>query len=183
MVEKLHGIADTLRGAADDVSAPIDVTGEGDAAFMRAAYREAECAALTGDVPVGAVLVRGGRIVARGRNRKELTGNALEHAEAVTLRRAQKKLGTWRLTDCTLYVTLEPCAMCAGAIINCRVGRVVFGAYDKRFGCCGTLCNLPADPRFNHRCPVTGGIMEPECSALLTAFFRNKRSTENNLPD
>ena len=146
-----------------------------DEKFMRAAIKEALKTAGTDDVPVGAVIVRDGKIIARGRNVKEARRDATAHAEMLALLRAQKKLNDWRLLDCTLYVTLEPCAMCAGAVINCRLDRLVFGAYDKRFGCCGTLCNLPADPRFNHRAAVEGGVLEQDCAELLRKFFKDKR--------
>lgn len=148
---------------------------DADIKFMRAALKEAEKAAAADEVPVGAVMVRDGKIIARAGNRKEREKDALRHAETECMRKAQKKLGDWRLTDCTLYVTLEPCAMCAGAIINCRVGRVVFGAWDLRFGCCGTLCSLPEDGRFNHTCAVTGGVLEKDCAEILSAFFKGKR--------
>ena len=101
--------------------------------------------------------------------------NALEHAELIALKRAQKKLHDWHLNDCTLYVTLEPCPMCAGACINTRVGKIVFGAKDPKAGCCGSLYNLPIDQRFNHRPDVVGGILEQECGDILSKFFKNKR--------
>ena len=97
------------------------------------------------------------------------------HAEMLALKKAQKAIGDWRLNECEIYVTLEPCAMCAGAMINTRVGKIIFGAYDTRFGCCGSLMNLPQDSRFNHRCETVGGILEKECSAILTEFFKGKR--------
>jgi len=143
---------------------------------MRMALKEAAKAGATGEVPVGCVVVRGGLVVARGHNLKYKTGSPIEHAEIVAIKRAVKKTGDWRLNDCDLYVTMEPCPMCAGAVINARIGRLFFGAYDPKAGCTGTLYNLPEDKRFNHRAVVTGGILEAECAALLTGFFKNKRN-------
>ncbi len=144
---------------------------------MAAALREARKAEKYGEVPVGAVIVKDGRIIARAGNKKERTGDATCHAEMLAIKKAQKAAGDWRLYECCIYVTLEPCAMCAGALINARIGSIFFGAYDARFGCCGTLMNLPEDPRFNHRCPVTGGIMAEECGKVLTDFFAQKRES------
>ncbi|MDR1092881.1 MAG: tRNA adenosine(34) deaminase TadA [Clostridiales bacterium] len=143
--------------------------------YMRIALKLAQKAVETNDVPVGAVLVCGGRVVARARNEKEKRGDACAHAEMLALRRAQKKLGVWRLSDCALYVTKEPCAMCAGALVNCRVGRLVYGARDARFGCSGSLCDISGDGRLNHRVETTAGILEADCAALLTNFFQSKR--------
>lgn len=142
---------------------------------MREAVRQARLAEKHGEVPVGAVVVRDGKIIARAGNKKERSGDATMHAEMLAVKKAQKAVGDWRLNDCEIYVTMEPCAMCAGALINARMGKIVFGAFDIRFGCCGSIMNLPADPRFNHRCGVTGGILEEECSSMLTNFFKAKR--------
>ena len=144
--------------------------------FMLQALAEANLAFLRGDVPVGAVLVCGGKIVARSRNEKEKRGDACAHAETLCLSRAQKKLGRWRLTDCTLYVTKEPCAMCAGALVNCRLGRLVYGARDERFGCAGSLMDIPGDGRLNHTVETLSGVLGSDCAALLTDFFRAKRN-------
>ena len=127
------------------------------------------------EVPVGAVVVKDGKIIARANNKKERSGDATMHAEMLAVKRAQRAVGDWRLNGCEIYVTLEPCAMCAGALINARMGKIFFGAYDTRFGCCGSLMNLPQDPRFNHRCETVGGILEKECSKMLTEFFKAKR--------
>ena len=143
--------------------------------FMRAALRRAESAARRDEVPVGAVIVKDGKIIAAAANKKEQNGDATAHAEMLALKKAQKALGDWRLNECEIYVTLEPCAMCAGALINCRIGMIYFGAPDARFGCCGSIMNIPADTRFNHRCEIIGGVLEKECSAVLTEFFKAKR--------
>lgn len=144
---------------------------------MRAAIKQAKLCEKYGEVPVGAVIVKDGRIIARAGNKKERTGDATCHAEMAAIKKAQKAVGDWRLNECQIYVTLEPCAMCAGALINVRIGKISFGAFDKRFGCCGSLMSLPEDTRFNHRCRVEGGILEAECGQMLTAFFKTKRET------
>jgi tRNA(adenine34) deaminase len=144
--------------------------------FMRAALAEARKAAACGDVPVGAVLAKDGRIIARGRNRREERGDPTAHAEIEALRRAARKLGGWYLHGCTLYVTLEPCPMCAGAAMQARLEGIVFGAADPKGGCCGSILNLPEDARFTHRVKVSGGLMERECAEVLKGFFREKRS-------
>lgn len=143
--------------------------------FMTAAIREAMKAAAEDEVPIGVVIVKDGKIIARGHNTRQKTQNAVNHAEIIAIQKACKKVGSWRLEDCDLYATLEPCPMCAGACINARIANVYFGAYDPKAGCCGTLYNLTADRRFNHRPAVEGGIMEQECAKLLSDFFKNKR--------
>lgn len=146
-----------------------------DRLFMENALSLAKTALKQGDVPVGAVVVYEGKIIAKGYNKRELRQNSLYHAEIEAIDEACKVLSSWRLNDCTLYVTLEPCVMCTGAIINARIGRVVFGAYDEKAGCMGSLLNLTEYP-FNHRPQVVGGYMENQCKELLTTFFENKRS-------
>ena len=143
--------------------------------FMRQAILLAQKAASLDEVPVGAVIVQNDKVIARAYNTKNKKKDALLHAEMSALRKAQKKLGDWHLNDCDLFVTLEPCPMCAGACINTRLRTIYFGAYDEKAGCCGTLYNLPQDTRFNHRPNVVGGVLEQECSTLLTQFFKNKR--------
>lgn len=143
--------------------------------FMRQAILLAQKAASLDEVPVGAVIVQNDKVIARAYNTKNKKKDALLHAEMSALRKAQKKLGDWHLNDCDLYVTLEPCPMCAGACINTRLRTIYFGAYDEKAGCCGTLYNLPQDTRFNHRPNVVGGVLEQECSTLLTQFFKKKR--------
>ena len=145
-----------------------------DEEYMREALRLAREAAAEGEVPVGCVVADGERIVGRGRNRREKAKNALCHAELEAIDEACRTLGGWRLWKCTLYVTLEPCPMCAGAMINARIPRVVYGAADAKAGSCGSLTNLFALP-YNHRLAVQGGVLEEECRALLTEFFQELR--------
>ena len=142
---------------------------------MNIALQQARKAALEDEVPVGAVIVQNDKIITKGHNKKNARQNTLWHAEMVVLDKAQKKLNTWHLEDCELYVTLEPCPMCAGACINSRLKRVVFGAYDKKAGCCGTLYNLVQDKRFNHRLEVLGGVLEKDCANVLSEYFKTKR--------
>jgi tRNA(adenine34) deaminase len=146
------------------------------AQWMEAAFALAEEAADDGETPVGAVIVdAGGRIIGRGRNRRE-SGDPLGHAEIYAIREAAEAIGDWRLEGTTMCVTLEPCAMCAGALVNARVARLVFGAFDPKAGFCGSLGNLVQDPRLNHRLSVEGGFMEERSRALLQRFFRELRT-------
>ena len=149
--------------------------------FMKEALALAAEAAAEGEVPVGCVIVRGDEIVGRGRNRREKGKNALAHGEIEAINDACTRLGGWRLWECTLYVTLEPCPMCAGAIVNARIPRVVFGASDKKCGACGSVCDL-FSMDFNHHPQVEKGVMEEECAALLTEFFKNLRLELENRP-
>ena len=146
-----------------------------DVYFMRKAIECANKAAEIGEAPIGAVIVKDGIIISRAYNKREIKKNALYHAEILAIDKACKKLNTFRLNDCVMYVTLEPCPMCAGAIINARLKKVVFGAYDPKRGCVGSIYNLLEDKRFNHNPQVQGGIMEKECSQLLSDFFSKKR--------
>ncbi|MET9915759.1 tRNA adenosine(34) deaminase TadA [Streptomyces sp. NPDC006435] len=140
---------------------------------MRRALAEADLAARAGDVPVGAVVLGpDGALLATGHNEREATGDPTAHAEVLAVRRAAAALGRWRLTGCTLVVTLEPCTMCAGALVQSRVDRVVYGARDEKAGAAGSLWDLVRDRRLNHRPEVVQGVLEPECAALLTSFFR-----------
>ena len=139
------------------------------------ALAEARRAAEIGEVPIGAVVVRDGVVVGRGHNRREIDGDPLAHAEILAIRQAASVVGGWRLAGCTMYVTLEPCAMCAGALVNGRVERLVYGAPDPKAGYCGTLGNVVQDPRLNHRLEVTAGVMESESAALLRGFFASLR--------
>jgi tRNA(adenine34) deaminase len=142
---------------------------------MMEALAEARRAAGIGEVPIGAVVVRDGVVVGRGHNRREIDGDPLAHAEILAIRQAASVAGGWRLAGCTMYVTLEPCAMCAGALVNGRVERLVYGAPDPKAGYCGTLGNVVQDPRLNHRLEVTAGVMEGESAALLRGFFASLR--------
>lgn len=142
---------------------------------MRTALREAEKAVRADEVPVGAVIVHDGRIIGRAHNQRELLKDPTAHAEMIAITQAAAALESWRLQETVLYVTLEPCLMCAGAIVNARIPRVVFGARDERAGACGSLYQVGLDARLNHRFKVEGGVMEAECAALLQEFFRGKR--------
>lgn len=149
--------------------------GHSDIGWMARALDQARAAAALDEVPVGAVLIQGGRLVAEGHNLTRATGDPTAHAELVTLRRAAERLGGWRLLESTLYVTLEPCAMCAGAIVLARVPHVVFATADPKAGMAGTLGNLLQDPRLNHRASVVSGVLAEASAALLKTFFRARR--------
>jgi len=142
---------------------------------MKEAIHEAKVAEAKGEVPIGAVIVYKDEIIARGRNEREATQSVFSHAEIVAIKQANEHLGSWRIEGCTLYVTLEPCQMCAGAIVQSRIDRVVFGATDPKSGCAGTIMNLLQDDRFNHQVSLTGGILAEECGSLLSTFFQNIR--------
>ena len=152
-----------------------------DLKFMDEALALARQSAEEGEVPVGCVIVRRGEIVGRGRNRREQVRNALSHAEIEAIIDACRNLGGWRLWECTLYVTLEPCPMCAGAIVNARIPRVVFGASDAKCGACGSVCDM-FSMEFNHHPRVERGIREEEAAALMTEFFQNLRITLRSRP-
>ena len=152
-----------------------------DLKFMDEALALARESAAEGEVPVGCVIVRNGRIVGRGRNRRETEKTALGHAEIEAINDACRALGGWRLWECTLYVTLEPCPMCAGAIVNARIPRVVFGASDSKCGACGSVCDIFA-MEFNHHPTVERGVREEEAGALMTEFFQNLRVTLRSRP-
>ena len=149
---------------------------ETDLGNMRAALAEAAVAAESGEVPVGAVIVAGGEVIARGHNRSETDNDPSAHAEIVALREAARRSGNYRLTDATLYVTLEPCAMCMGALVQARIERLVFGAYDPKAGAAGSAIDLSDSPSFNHRFEINGGVLADECGAVLKAFFESKRN-------
>jgi tRNA(adenine34) deaminase len=149
-----------------------------DETAMREALEQARAAAIHGDVPVGAVVVREGRVIARAHNERELRGDPTAHAEVLALRAAADAVGGWRLNGCTLYVTLEPCVMCAGAMQQSRIDRVVFGAPDPKGGATGTLYNVAADPRLNHEVDVRHGVLAEESSRLLSEFFAMHRKVD-----
>jgi len=142
---------------------------------MRVALEEARCAAVDGDVPIGAVVICNGSVIAKAHNERQRLQDPTAHAEILALRAAAEELSHWRLQDCTVVVTLEPCAMCAGALVLARVARVVFGAADPKAGACGSLYNLLSDPRLNHEVAITRGVFEDECAHLLSDFFGSRR--------
>ena len=148
---------------------------ENDTTFMREALRFAEKAFKAEEVPVGAVVVRADKIVARAYNQVEMLKDATAHAEMLALTQAEAAVGDWRLVDCDLYVTKEPCPMCAGAIVHTRIRRVIFGCADVRAGAAGTVMNLLQNPALNHTCEITSGVLESECAQLLQTFFKTKR--------
>jgi tRNA(adenine34) deaminase len=157
------------RGIMDAVISPDDEH------WMRRAVAEAERALGHDDVPIGAVVVRDGAVIGAGHNERELRQDPTAHAEAIALRAAARAVGSWRVLDSTLYVTLEPCAMCAGAIVLARVPRVVYGCTDPKAGAAGSVLDVLGEPRLNHRPQVTGGMLAGECAALLTTFFAARR--------
>lgn len=144
--------------------------------YMREAIRQARKAWKLQEVPIGCVIVKDGRIIARGYNRRNTDKNTLAHAELQAIRKASRAVGDWRLEDCTMYITLEPCQMCAGAIVQARIPRVVIGSRNPKAGCAGSILNLLQVPEFNHQVELTEGVLEEECSAMLTDFFRELRN-------
>lgn len=153
---------------------------EQDEQYMRLAIAEAKRALTYNEVPIGAVIVYKDEVIAAGYNIRETLQTTLSHAELIAIAEANKSIGSWRLEDCTLYVTLEPCPMCAGAIVQSRIKRVVYGARDPKAGCAGTLMNLLGDDRFNHQVDVTSGVLELECSGLIKDFFSQLRLSKKD---
>ena len=155
--------------------------------YMKEAIRQAHKAWKLGEVPIGCVIVRDGRIIARGYNRRNTDKNTLAHAELQAIRRASRIAGDWRLEDCTIYVTLEPCQMCAGAIVQARIPRLVIGSHNPKAGCAGSVLNLLQVQAFNHQVEIREGVLEEECSAMLTNFFRElrekKKEKQKNLEE
>jgi len=151
----------------------------GDEYFMHEALRLANKAAAADEVPIGAVIVRAGKIIARAYNQVELLKDATAHAEMLALTQAEAAVGDWRLTDCDLYVTKEPCAMCAGALVHTRIKRVIFGCADPAAGAVGSVINLLQMPTWNHRCDIASGVLASECAAILRGFFRERRDADN----
>ncbi|MEW9672645.1 tRNA adenosine(34) deaminase TadA [Ammoniphilus sp. 3BR4] len=147
-----------------------------DEPFMLLALEEAKKAAEMGEVPIGAVIVRNGEVIGKGHNLRETCKDPTAHAEMIAIKEASERLGGWRLINSTLYVTLEPCPMCAGAIVQSRIERVVYGVSDPKAGCAGTLMNLLQEDRFNHRAQVTSGVLAESCSGILKDFFRKLRN-------
>ena len=154
----------------------------GDETFMREALRQAQKAYAADEVPVGAVVVRAGKVIARAYNQVELLKDATAHAEMLALTQAEAAVGDWRLTDCDLYVTKEPCAMCAGALVHVRIHRVIFGCADPRAGAAGSVINLLQLPSLNHQSDITSGVLQNECSAILQDFFRKRRHQQTGTP-
>ncbi|TGY96264.1 nucleoside deaminase [Petralouisia muris] len=153
--------------------------------FMKAAIREAKKAEKIQEVPIGCVIVSEGKIIARGYNRRNIDKNTLAHAELSAIKKASKKLGDWRLEGCTMYVTLEPCQMCAGAIVQARMDKVVIGSRNPKAGCAGSVLNVLQIPAFNHQVELESGVLEEECSTMLSEFFKNlreqKKKSDKNL--
>ena len=148
--------------------------------FMYAALKEAIKSYSKEEIPVGAVIVKDGKIIARGHNLKETKKDTTNHAEIIAIRKASKKIKSWRLTGCTMYVTLEPCTMCAGALIQARLDKVVIGTMDEKTGACGSVLNIIEDYKFNHKVEIEKGVMEKECKAILQQFFRELRIKKKN---
>jgi len=155
-----------------------------DERYMTLALQEAQKAFQLGEVPIGAVVVRREKVIAMAHNLRETNKSATAHAELLAIEEACRVAGGWRLTDTTLYVTVEPCPMCAGAILQARIQRVVFGALDPKAGACGSLLNILQDPRFNHQVDIVAGVLEEDCKAIMKDFFRQlRRKSKNNLPN
>lgn len=146
-----------------------------DVHYMELALQQAEHAPQVGEVPIGAVLVYRNEVIAAGHNYREISQDPTAHAEMIVIRKAAEQLKTWRLTDTALYVTLEPCPMCAGAVVQARIARLVFGAWDPKAGACGSVIDIPAERRFNHRVQVTGGLLDQKSRTVLQKFFQAKR--------
>lgn len=149
-----------------------------DAKYMKEAIRQAKKAYAIGEVPIGCVIVRDGKIISRGYNRRTIDKNTLAHAELGAIKKASKKLDDWRLEGCTMYVTLEPCQMCAGALVQSRIDRVVVGCMNPKAGCAGSILNLLQMPEFNHQVELETGVLEEECSQMMKDFFRELRETK-----
>jgi tRNA(adenine34) deaminase len=178
------------RGFGDQLAASVaslyncdsvksNVAGSDDEKFMREALRLARKAYAADEVPVGAVVIRAGKVIGRAHNQVELLKDATAHAEMIALTQAQEAVGDWRLIDCDLYVTKEPCIMCAGALVHVRIRRVVFGCTDPKTGGAGGLLNVLQHPALNHRCEVLSGILQNDCAAILQDFFQKKRSSQD----
>ena len=146
-----------------------------DERFMKKALHQAKRAAAIGEIPIGCVIVRDGKVIARGFNQRRSRKTTLAHAEMIAIDRASRKLGDWRLEGCTMYVTLEPCQMCSGALVQSRIDRVVIGTMNPKAGCAGSILNILRMPEFNHQVEITGGVLQEECSAVLQDFFKDLR--------
>lgn len=151
-----------------------------DEKYMKEAVKQAKKAALLGEVPIGCVIVYKNKIIARGYNRRTIDKNVLAHAEIIAIKKACKKIGDWRLEECTMYITLEPCPMCAGAIVQARVLRVVIGSMNKKAGCAGSVLDMLHEDGFNHQVETETGVLDEECSSMLKDFFRELRESKKN---
>lgn len=149
--------------------------------YMKEALKQAKKAYLLEEVPIGCVIVHEGKIIARGYNRRNTDKNTLSHAELIAIKKAARKLGDWRLEGCTMYITLEPCQMCAGAMVQARLTEAVIGSMNAKAGCAGSVLNILEEPRFNHQVKVTRGVLEKECSAMLSGFFRELREKKRGM--
>ena len=163
---------------SDEEQEPLTPQAALDQKYMKLALEQAELAAQIGEVPIGAVVVCGGEVVAAAHNRREIDNDPSAHAEFLAMQKASKKLGRWRLSGCTVYVTLEPCLMCAGLMVNARIDRCGFGAFDPKGGAIGTLFDVSSDSRLNHEFAVSGGVLADEASAQLKAFFKERRKSK-----
>lgn len=148
--------------------------------YMKEALKEAQKSYNKEEIPVGAVIVKNGKIIGRGHNLKETKNDTTNHAEIIAIKKASKKLKSWRLTGCTMYVTLEPCTMCAGALIQARLDKVVIGTMDEKTGACGSVLNVVEDYKFNHRVEIEKGVMEKECKSIIQEFFKKLRGKRKN---
>jgi tRNA(adenine34) deaminase len=163
----------------DSTTSPSIQRESNDSHYMELALQQAALASHIGEVPIGAVLVHNHEVIAAGHNYREVSQDPTAHAEMIVIRKAAERLRTWRLTETTLYVTLEPCPMCAGAIVQSRIARLVFGAWDPKAGACGSIFDIPAERQLNHRVQVMGGLLKRESRELLQGFFRTRRSVES----
>lgn len=154
-----------------------------DEAYMREAIKQAKKAYALKEVPIGCVIVRDGKVIARGYNRRNTDKNTLSHAELNAIRRASRQTGDWRLDDCTMYVTLEPCQMCSGAIVQARIRKVVIGCMNPKAGCAGSILNLLQVEQFNHQVEIESGVLEEECSTMMKEFFKSLREAKKNSTD
>ena len=175
---QLNSYTQKQKGMVDNLEIEIKNCGQ-DEKFMKEAIKQAKKAAAIDDVPIGCVIVHEDKIIARGYNKRNKMKTTLAHAELLAIKQACKKLGDWRVEECTMYVTLEPCQMCAGAIVQARIPRVVIGAMNPKAGCAGSILNLLEMKEFNHRVDVTRGVMEEECASLMRDFFRQMRKKKD----
>lgn len=175
----VYWLFELVRNVDNDGINDFFPTAQSDEQFMLKAMAEAAVAEENGDVPIGAIITYENSIIARGYNQREQLNDPTAHAEIIALTQAAAYLGTWRLNGCTVYVTLEPCPMCAGALVLARIDRLVYGCHDPKTGSCGSLYNIVEDERLNHRIPTTSGVLDEQCSGQLSGFFQKKRANSN----